>query len=160
MHRIVGIEEPNTYHPNEKYFLMQGDAVGSPDRFPVLYSQMKGIYKGEKIPFIGSFILFMQSPAGWLCLLLIVGAMICTPILEKKLLNARKERFLLLSQQQELATTKDFNESVDSRFANLKPSKTFNERLTLASEKMQNRYTTIVQTLSRIENLRIIESKM
>lgn len=160
VHRIVGIEEPNTYHPNEKYFLMQGDAVGSPDRFPVLYSQMKGIYKGEKIPFIGSFVLFVQSPAGWLCLLLIVGAMICTPILEKKLLNARKERFLLLSQQQELATTKDFNESVDSRFANLKPSKTFNERLTLASEKMQNRYTTIVQTLSRIENLRIIESKM
>lgn len=83
VHRIVGIEEPNAQHPNERHFLMQGDAVGAPDRFPVLYSQMKGIYKGEKIPFIGSFVLFMQSPAGWLCMLLIVGAMVCTPILEK-----------------------------------------------------------------------------
>ncbi len=97
VHRIVGIEEPNDSHPNERHFLMQGDAVGSPDRFPVLYSQMKGIYKGEKIPFIGSFILFMQSPAGWLCLLLIVVAMIGTPILEKKLLKARKERFSLIN---------------------------------------------------------------
>ena len=159
VHRIVGIEEANAQHPNERYFLLQGDAVGSPDRFPVRYSQMKGIYKGERVPFVGSLVLFMQSPAGWICILLVAVAIIGTPILEKKLLKARKERFLLLSQQQELATTKDINESVDSRFANLKPSKTFCERLALASEKMQNRYTTIVQTLSRIENLRIIESK-
>jgi len=158
VHRIVGIEEPNASHPNERHFLMQGDAVGVPDRFPVLYSQMKGIYKGEKIPFIGSFILFMQSPAGWLCMLLIVGAMIFTPILEKKLLNARKQRFSLLVQK-EFATTEDVNEKTDSRFVNLKPSKTFNERLALADVEMQNRYTRIVQTLSRIENLRIIESK-
>ncbi len=160
VHRIVGIEEPNTYHPNEKYFLMQGDAVGSPDRFPVRYSQMRGIYKNERVPFVGSFVLFMQSPAGWLCIFLVAVAMIGTPILENKLLKKRKERYLLLTSTGETATTDIVKESVDSRFANLKPSKTFNERLTLASEKMQNRYTTIVQTLSRIENLRIIESKM
>ena len=40
VHRIVGIEEPNQYHPNERHFLLQGDAVGKPDRFPVKYSQM------------------------------------------------------------------------------------------------------------------------
>ena len=26
IHRIVGIEEPNAQHPNERYFLLQGDA--------------------------------------------------------------------------------------------------------------------------------------
>lgn len=98
VHRIVGIEEPNESHPDEKYFLLQGDAVGKPDRFPVKYSQMKGIYKGEKIPFIGSFILFMQSPAGWLCILLIFVAVIATPILEKKLYKERKNRYLFLQQ--------------------------------------------------------------
>ena len=97
VHRIVGIEEPNAYHPNERHFLLQGDAVSSPDRFPVRYSQMIAIYKGEKIPYVGSFILFMQSPAGWLCILLVLIAMITTPILEKKIQSAKEERYIIIS---------------------------------------------------------------
>lgn len=93
VHRIVEIEEPNEAHPNERHFLLQGDAVESPDRFPVLYSQMKAIYTGDRIPFIGSFILFMQSPAGYLCILLVVIAIIATPLLNNGLLKARRERF-------------------------------------------------------------------
>jgi hypothetical protein len=84
-HRIVGIEEPNEKHPDQRYFLLQGDAVESPDRFPVKYEQIKGIWRGEKIPFIGSFVLFMQSPAGWLCVLLVIVSMIATPRMEKKI---------------------------------------------------------------------------
>ena len=97
VHRIVGIEEPNQYHPNERYFQLQGDAVGSPDRFPVKYEQMKAIYKNEKIPFVGSFIMFMQSPAGWICLILVVLGIFGTPILDKKLLQIRKDRYLLIA---------------------------------------------------------------
>lgn len=100
VHRIVGIEEPNESHPNERRFLLQGDAVGSPDRFPVLYSQMKGIYKGTKIPFIGSLVLFMKSFAGWLCIALVCFSLIITPIIDKKLLISRKERYDLLVQLQ------------------------------------------------------------
>ena len=92
VHRIVGIEEPNESHPNDRYFLCQGDAVGTPDRFPVKYSQIKGIYRGEKIPFVGSFVLFMQSPAGWLCILLVIFALIATPIAEKKIWAVEEER--------------------------------------------------------------------
>lgn len=96
VHRIVGIEEPGGDHPDCRYFLLQGDAVEAPDRFPVLYGQMRGIYRGERTPFIGSFILFMQSPAGWLCILLIVAAIIATPILERILKKAKDERLALL----------------------------------------------------------------
>lgn len=92
IHRIVGIEEPNANHPDQRYFLLQGDAVEWQDKFPVLYSQMQGIYEGERIPFFGSFILFMQSPAGWLCLLLVVFAMVATPIVEKKVKKATERR--------------------------------------------------------------------
>ena len=97
VHRIVGIEEPNASHPDERYFLLQGDAVSSPDRFPVHYSQMRGIYRGGKIPYVGSFVLFMQSPVGFLCMALVLAAFIITPILEKKLAKARKERHEYLS---------------------------------------------------------------
>ena len=92
IHRIVSIEEPNEKHPNERHFLLQGDAIEHPDKFPVLYSQMKGIYQGDRIPFVGSFVLFLQSPAGWLCMLLVVFAMIATPVVERKIKEATDER--------------------------------------------------------------------
>lgn len=185
VHRIVNIEEPNASHPNERYFLVQGDAVGQPDRFPVLYSQMRGIYRNEKIPFVGSFVLFMQSPAGWVCMLLVAFTIICTPILEKKLLAARWARYLLLKGQTEIAPAETPAEipaetpieipaetpvetlaeipaeipAPTSRFAGFKPTKTFYERLALSSKQMQNRYRLVLDTLLRIENVRMIEGK-
>lgn len=96
IHRIVGIEEPNEKHPTCRHFLLQGDAVQFPDSFPVLYSQMRGIWTGLRIPFVGSFALFMQSPAGWLCIFLIFAAVIVTPIAEAKLKKAKRERLQCL----------------------------------------------------------------
>ena len=92
IHRIVAIEEPNESHPNNRHFLLQGDAVERPDRFPVLYEQMQGIYRGTRVPYVGSFIMFLQSPAGWLCMLLVVFAMIVSPIVEKILDNEKRAR--------------------------------------------------------------------
>jgi signal peptidase len=85
IHRIIGIEEPNEKHPDCRYFLLRGDANRSNDEFPVLYSQMRAIYRGYSIPFVGSFFRFIQSPAGYLCIILILVALVGTPILEKKL---------------------------------------------------------------------------
>lgn len=101
IHRIVEIEEPNENHPDCRHFRLQGDAVEAADRFPVLYKQMKAIYRGDRTPFIGSFILFMQSPAGWLCTLLIVFTMIATPLLDKKLSDARNKRLALCLEKEE-----------------------------------------------------------
>ena len=112
VHRIVGIEEPNEKH-TERYFLLQGDAVEAPDRFPVYYSQMKGLYKGEKIPFVGSFVLFLQSPAGWVSILLVVVTMVVTPILENKL---KKQRMLRL----ESVLGAEIIDSKGKRFKNIK----------------------------------------
>ena len=70
---------------------------------------MKAIYRGEKTPYIGSFILFMQSPAGWLCTLLIVIAMIASPILDNKLESARKKRLSLMLGNSFSYTAEDFS---------------------------------------------------
>ena len=58
--------------------------------------RIKGIYKNERIPFVGSFILFMQSPAGWLCIALVLVAVIATPILEKSIEKQTRERLVAL----------------------------------------------------------------
>lgn len=98
IHRIVNIEEANDKH-SERYFLLQGDANQYPDRFPVRYSQMLGIYKNNRIPFLGSFIDFMQSPAGYLCLLLTIFSCVVSPMVDKKLTKAMEERKLVISTQ-------------------------------------------------------------
>ena len=98
IHRIVGIEEPNASHPNERHFLMQGDAVQYPDKFPARYDQMRAIYRDIRVPFVGTFVVFMQTIAGFLCFLLVVFAAIILPIIEKKLEEAKKERIAMMMQ--------------------------------------------------------------
>lgn len=108
IHRIVEIEEANSYHPDQRWFRTQGDAVPSQDRLPVVYEQMRGIYQGERVPFVGSFVMFMQSPAGWLCILLVLFAIITTPIVEKKV--EREKRARLKSMRQQLTEELDAGE--------------------------------------------------
>ena len=105
VHRIVQIEEPNEKHPNERYFRFQGDNVHVADKFPVKYEQMRGIYRGVRVPFVGSFISFMQSPAGVLCLLLVVFGVIATPIVENKIQKERDKRLkeLLANKKAQVA---------------------------------------------------------
>ena len=55
---------------------------------------MRGIYRGERIPFVGSFIAFMQSVAGYLCILLVIFGIVAIPIVEKKVNAAKRERLI------------------------------------------------------------------
>ena len=96
IHRIIEIEEPNEKHPNKRHFRLQGDAVQFADTYPVTYEQMRGIYLGERVPFAGSFIMFLQSPAGYFCILLVIIGIVLIPIVEKKFEKAEKERLQLI----------------------------------------------------------------
>lgn len=102
VHRIVRIEEPNIEHPNERYFLLQGDANAVADVYPVRYSQMKSIYRNERVKNIGSFIFFLQSPAGIMCILLVVVAFIALPIIDGKFMKKEYSRIKLLVEKGEL----------------------------------------------------------
>lgn len=87
-HRIVEIRKSG----DETVYILQGDAVERPDRYPVKYEQMRAIYRGERIPNIGSFVMFLRSPAGWMCILLLVVGMISAPLVDRKLDRERKNR--------------------------------------------------------------------
>lgn len=99
VHRIVQILPPNVNHPNETYYLLQGDAEERADTLFVTYDQMVAIYRGQKIPFVGSFVKFMQSPAGMICIVLVLIAMIAGPIADKKLKKERELRLAILLAQ-------------------------------------------------------------
>ena len=98
-HRIVAIEERNDNHPDYRLFTLQGDSNSNPDSKKVKYSQMIGIYNNQKIPFVGSFVLFMKSPAGYLCIILILFYFIATPIVDKKLKKEEELRKEVLEKK-------------------------------------------------------------
>ena len=97
IHRIIKIEKPNEKHPDETYYYLRGDNNFFTDQKPVTYDQMRSIWRGEKIEHIGSFILFMQSPAGALCILLMLFGVFVAPIAIRKVEEARRARYLLLT---------------------------------------------------------------
>ncbi len=111
IHRIVDIKEPDETH-SERRFVLQGDANKYSDTFPVLYSQMKGIYTGNKISYVGSFVVFMNSPAGWLCFILVIVVCLIYPFIDKKLRKENFSRYALIQgwsqnkEKQELLTDK------------------------------------------------------
>ena len=90
VHRVVKIMESEK---EGTLFYTRGDATNRTDSLPVKYEQIKGIYREERVPFIGSFVLFMQSPAGFICLLLAIASMIVMPIIDDKIEEARGHRF-------------------------------------------------------------------
>ena len=102
VHRVVRIEEPNEEHPNERHFLMQGDANAFADVYPVKYSQMKSIYRNERMPNIGSLVFFMQSPAGILCILLLIFTLIAMPIVDNLFMKKEYERVKIMVDNGEL----------------------------------------------------------
>ena len=98
IHRIIDIEEPNEKH-SERYFLLKGDANIYEDKFPVKYEQMKAIYRNERIPYAGSFILFLQSPAGYLCLFLVVVTFIAVPVIDSFIEDEKEKRLNILGYE-------------------------------------------------------------
>ena len=168
VHRIVRIEEPNSVHPNERYFLCQGDAVESPDRFPVRYSQIKGIYRGERIPFVGSLVKFMQSPAGWLCILLVVAAMIVTPLIEKLITKEKAARYLIIAPEAAVSADElpervienaNDKENALEELNSKRNFKTFKQRLKESDAVVKERYSSVQSLLLKIKGIRIIDGK-
>ena len=119
------------------------------DRFPVKYSQIKGIYRGERVQYVGSFVLFMQSPAGLLCILLILFGFIATPIAEKTFEKAKAKRFEIIEETKRKA---DLFAHLASRKA-----KTFRQKLR-ANKEARAAFKELKAYIEQFEKVRLIES--
>ncbi len=93
IHRIVNIQTREVDGKIETRYILKGDANKDSDTKSVTYDQMRGIYTGKKVPFIGIFIMFMQSPAGWICFGIITLYMFTDDYMQRKLLKASLTRY-------------------------------------------------------------------
>lgn len=160
VHRIVYIEEPNAKHPDQRYFLLQGDANEQPDRFPVYYKQMKAIYRGERVPFVGSFITFMQSPAGYMCIILLVFGMAMMPVIDGKIEKAKRARLIALGYIKEeilpAVTIEPTAEGV-STFAFKGTKRSFVEKIEQNAEA-KSQYELLRDKLLTIKGVRVMSA--
>ena len=110
VHRIVGIEEPDETH-SQRWFVLKGDANAYADKIPILYSQMKGIYNGKRVAYIGSFVVFMNSPAGYLCIILVLCACVAYPLIERKVKKATDLRLAQIGNDPQAAQEEEISNS-------------------------------------------------
>lgn len=93
LHRIVEIKDTKE---GRRKFRTQGDAVPSMDGHAVWYKDMRGVYRGERIAGIGSFVSFMHSPAGYICIILVIVTAIAMPIFDRTLNRIKAARLAVI----------------------------------------------------------------
>lgn len=87
-HRIIGIE---TIENGELQFMTQGDANNAADPYPVAESELVGILI-YRIPNLGKFVLFMQTPLGMVLFIGIpVFVLVVWDVIRRRI-DARKEK--------------------------------------------------------------------
>lgn len=80
-----------------KTFTTQGDAVGKADGYNPSYDQVIGRYVSKRIPLIGIFVIFFQSPAGIVTVLALLYCMLMIDSITKKIDKAQIKRVEKLS---------------------------------------------------------------
>lgn len=142
IHRIVGKQEKD----GEILYLFRGDANVYNDYQYVKYSQMRGVYNGKKIAFVGSAVLFLQSPAGWMCIIMCVFVAIALPFVDKKIEKTIKNRLSVFAPHiyAELEKRSESNSS----------SANFQSKNKDKAKKLRgkNNFDKIQKTLTKTEN--------
>lgn len=85
IHRIIAINNDGT-------FITQGDANNSSDSFRPTMNDIIGKYDSIHIPYIGTFILFLQSYSGIITILFLIYVIVMIDKYLNKISNAEKER--------------------------------------------------------------------
>ena len=84
VHRIIDIVDTDE---GAKYIL-RGDSNNANDAVRVSYEQIIGIYSNKRIPAAGMFVLFLQSPLGYIAMGLVMLMEFIAPFFEKRINDA------------------------------------------------------------------------
>lgn len=96
IHRIISIE----YNEDEStyYYELKGDSNQYSDANKITYNDMIGIYKNIRIKYIGSLLLFLSSPLGFICITLILISIISILFINKLFNKEINKRLVIISK--------------------------------------------------------------
>ncbi len=95
IHRIINIE----YLPNGTIqYETRGDSNNASDVYRPVLEDIQGKYTGERIPFVGVFVLFMQSYIGMITVVSLVYCLFMIDRYSNKIFKAQNDRLSILSE--------------------------------------------------------------
>lgn len=112
IHRIVGVE--NT--PSGLRYITRGDSNNADDEYKPCVDDIIGEYTGTKIPYLGAFVIFLQSFSGILTVAAVIYCLIMIESVGNKIYGAQEERLDFLQESIDFKTDTVKDESLDSRF--------------------------------------------
>lgn len=93
IHRLVEIKKPSETPDSQYHYICCGDANAFRDGY-VTYDDIVGVYADHKVPFVGVFVLWLQSPLGYVVIGIIVVYGIYSTYLEDSLNKVRNKRLV------------------------------------------------------------------
>lgn len=112
IHRIVGFQQTSS----GIRFITRGDSNNVDDAYKPSVDDVLGEYTGKRVPYIGVFLMFLQSYSGILTVAAVIYCLIMIESIGNKLYDAREDRLLFLQQTIDFKTEMVQDEKLDSSF--------------------------------------------
>lgn len=109
IHRIKGYTEDGK-------FITRGDSNNKDDEFNPTYNDVLGRYTGKRIPYIGIFVMFLQSYSGMVTILAVIYCLIMIERMTSKIHKALDKRTEILYSAINLENELDFQENLKTEF--------------------------------------------
>ena len=142
IHRIVGVE----ITPTGPRYITRGDSNNADDAYKPSVDDVIGEYTGTKIPYVGAFVIFLQSFSGILTVAAVIYCLIMIEGVGNKIYCAQEKRLEFLQESIDFKTDTVKDDSIGSSFVETVYFKnyayTFNEEGLVSKELISEQETT------------------
>lgn len=112
IHRIVGYQQTSS----GLRFITRGDSNNVDDEYKPSMDDVLGEYNGTRIPYVGVFLMFLQSYSGIVTVAAIIYCLIMIESVGNKIYDAREDRLLFLQESIDFKTDTVQDGNIDSSF--------------------------------------------
>lgn len=112
IHRIVGFQQTAS---GVKY-ITRGDSNNADDLYRPSIDNVLGKYTEKRVPYIGAFLMFLQSYSGIITVVAIIYCLIMIDSISQKIQDVRETRLLFLQDAIDFGTDTVQDENIDSSF--------------------------------------------
>lgn len=112
IHRIVGVQQT----PNGPRYVTRGDSNNADDEYKPSIDDVIGEYSGTRVPYVGAFIMFLQSLSGIFTIAAVIYCLIMIESTGNKIYVAREERLEFLLKSIDFRTDTVRDDGLDCTF--------------------------------------------
>lgn len=112
IHRIVGFQSGAA----GVRYVTRGDSNNADDEYKPTFDDVLGRYTGERVPYVGVFVLFLQSYSGLITVAAVIYCLFMIEVISGRLHRAREARLALLQDSIDFRTETVADETLDSSF--------------------------------------------